>query len=92
MSEPTTLRIGAYEAAEEGRGWTLRFHTGKQGKLKDGTPGEEIVRTIGYYSDLEHALRSLLREELRGLGAVDASCVLAAIESAYSGIRAAVAS
>lgn len=87
MVEKTVLQFGNLVVTEEANDWTVQRNTGR---ISEKTGGE-IVQFIGYYSDLEHALRRVFREQgLSSKGKTDAGKLLKAIETTYEGIRKAV--
>lgn len=68
----TILRVLSWEIRQEDeRNWSLTYDTGEQAKDRAGNEktGVTITRLVGYYDGLGPALKSLVRDSLKGQGA-----------------------
>jgi len=93
MSEPTELRFGPYRVWEmDAKNVCVERDTGEQAKDRAGNPkpGETTKAFIGYYDSFAPALRSALRDGLKGKGATDAKKLAEHIDMALAAITAAV--
>ena len=74
---------------EDERNWVLYRQTDRLSQ-KGANAGQPIMEHLGYYGDLQAALRSGLRHGMKGLGPVSPKQIIEHIDICYQRINVAV--